>query len=262
MTTNALTIRPASALTPERWQLIGQMAPAAHTSRLFGVASPAAAMMIMAKGAELGLGLTASFEFIHVIDGKPGLSPRGALALLHQSPLIGRVVVRRLAADSGDYLGHECTIERRDGFAYTARFTMADAQRAGLVKPGSGWAKYPENMCLWRAVGFAADVAAPDVVGGMKTADQYGAALDAAGDVIQGQWTDVAEDGAGVVPLSQDEPGDIAAAVQGLVNEYGAEHVLAANGGGVPTTLEEVDALRYALIANSGDETVEEARAS
>lgn len=254
--TTAIAIRPSAALTAERWNLINQIAPAAHMSRLFGVASPAAAMMIMAKGLELGLPLTASFELIHVIDGKPGLSPRGALALLHQSPLIARITINRLAADSGAYVGHECTIERRDGFKYTARFTMADARRANLIKPKSGWEHYPENMCLWRAVGYAADVAAPDITGGMKTADQYGAALDVAGDVIAGDWTeadDVAADGVGAVDLGQDDPGDIAAAVQGLVDEYGAEAVLNANDGRIPITLEEVDALRYALIAADGE---------
>ena len=244
MTDNALTIR--QELTPTKWELINQIAPAAHSSRLFGVSSPAAAAMIMAKGAELGLPLTASFDLIHVIDNKPGLSPRGALAILHAHPEIRRIDIRELADDKGNYQGHECTIERANGFTYTARFTLADAKTAGLIKDGSGWAKYPRNMCLWRAVGFAADVAAPDIIGGMKTADQYGAALDAQGDIVPGQWVD-SDDAPPVMQF--DETGQAAAAAQALVVEYGAEAVLAANGGQIPTTLEEVDAARYALIA-------------
>lgn len=255
--TTALTIR--KDITPAEWEMINQIAPAAHASRLFGVSSPAAAAVIMLKGHELGLPLTASFDLIHVINGKPGLSPRGALAILHQSPEIARITIVRLTDDKTNYLGHECTIERRNGFAYTTRYTLADARRADLIKSDSGWAKYPENMCLWRAVGFAADVAAPDIIGGLKTADQYGAALSAEGDVITGQWSDIedtAEDGPGVIPTDSgpDETAAAALAAQALVNDYGAAAVLAANGGAIPVTLEEVDAARYALIAASAEE--------
>lgn len=242
--TNAI-VPVQTELTLGRWEVINQLAPAAHASRLFGVSSPAAAAMIMAKGAELGLPFTASFDLIHVIDGKPGLSPRGALAILHASPEIRRIEIAELYDDKNAYVGHTCTIERVNGFTYTARFTLADARQAGLEKSGSGWAKYPHNMCLWRAVGFAADVAAPDIIGGMKTADQYGAAVTAEGDVVTGQWADqegAANDG-------PDETGPAAVAAQELVDEYGAAAVLSANGGTIPATLEEVDAVRYALIA-------------
>lgn len=252
--TNALAIR--KEITPTEWQMIETIAPTMHTSRLFGVSSPAAAAAIMLKGRDLGLSLTGSFDLIHVIDNKPSLSPRGALAILHGSPEIKRIEIRELLDEKGAYQGHECTIERRNSFTHTARFTLADAKLAGLDKAGSGWAKYPRNMCLWRAVGFAADVAAPDIIGGMKTADQYGAAISAEGDVIQGQWVD-SDDALGVLPDNgPDETGDAAVAAQALVEEYGAEAVLAANGGAIPTTLEEVDAARYALIAEEQAEAV------
>lgn len=249
--TNAVAIR--KDLNVAKWELINQIAPAAHASRLFGVTSPAAAMMIMAKGAELGLPLTASFDLIHVIDGKPGLSPRGALAILHSSPEIKRIEIHELADEKGNYLGHECTIERANGFTYTGRFTIDDANRAGLTKDKSGWSKYPRNMCLWRAVGFAADVAAPDIIGGMKTADQYGAAVTAEGDVVLGQWVDSPDSPAFLPSDAPDETAEAALAAQVLVEEYGAEAVLAANGGNIPATLEEIDAVRYALIAAEGE---------
>lgn len=255
--TNAIAIRPE--ITPSEWQMIEAIAPTMHASRLFGVSSPAAAAAIMLKGRELGLPLTAAFDLIHVIDGKPGLSPRGALAILHQSPEIARIAINRLTDAKGVFTGYECTIERRNGFSYTARFTLEDAQRAGLTKDKSGWLKYPENMCLWRAVGYAADVVAPDIIGGMKTADQYGAAISDSGDIITGQWTD-SEDNPGFMPTDgPDETSAAALAAQALVEEYGAETVLAANKGTIPTTLEEVDALRYALIA--AEEPVEKVAA-
>lgn len=241
--TTSIAVR-TNEITLSRWEVINQLAPAAHASRLFGVSSPAAAAMIMAKGAELGLPFTASFDLIHVIDNKPGLSPRGALAILHASPEIARIDIRPLTDDKGVYLGHECTIERRNGFAYTAQFTLADARRADLIKPKSAWEKYPVNMCLWRAVGFAADVVAPDIIGGMKTADQYGAELTVDGDVVPGQWANQETPGND----GPDETADAAIAAQALVEEYGADAVLRANGGSIPATLEEIDAARYALI--------------
>lgn len=242
--TTALAIR--NEITPTEWQMINEIAPVMHQARLFGVSSPQAAAAIMLKGRELGLPLTASFDLIHVIDNKPGLSPRGALAILHASPEIRRIEIGELFDDKNVYVGHTCTIERVNGFTYTARFTMADAQAAKLIKDGSGWAKYPRNMCLWRAVGFAADVAAPDIIGGMKTADQYGAELTAEGDVIPGEWVSAPSTAA---YNANDETSAAAIAAQGLVEEYGAEAVLAANDGAIPVTLEEIDAVRYALIA-------------
>lgn len=248
--TNDLVVR--QELTPTEWQMINNIAPVMHASRLFGVASPAAAAAIMLKGRDLGLSFTSAFELIHVIDGKPSLSPKGALTLLHQSREIKAVKIDRLVDDKGNYIGHDCTIERVSGFTYTARWTLKDAERAGLIKEKSGWAKYPERMCLWRAIGHAAAVAAPDVIGGMYTSEEYGAPIDDDGVVIPGQWVEAETDGIGIVTIEPDAPDetlDAALAVQGLVNEYGSDAVLAANGGAIPTTLEEVDAIRYALIA-------------
>lgn len=165
-------------LTPTIWEMIGSIAPAMHTSRLFGVASPEQAMAIMVRGYELGLSLTAAFEFIHVIDSKPTLSPRGALALIHQSGLLSAIDIQN------DADGCTVTMKRTSGFTFTHRFGLDDAKRAGLVKAGSGWEKYPQQMSQWRAIGFCADVVFPDVLAGMKRADEFGATIDAAGDVV------------------------------------------------------------------------------
>lgn len=247
--TNALTIR--NDLTPAVWQMIEAIAPTMHQARLFGVSSPAAAAAIMLKGAELGFQPAASLEFIRTVEGRPTLSPRGMLALLHNAKhVIAEVKITQLADAKGAHSGHECTIRRVDGFEYTARFTLEDAKRAGLIKPNSNWEKYPERMTLWRAVDFCADVAAPDVTNGINTAAKFD------GGPIDGEWfdtsdvstTDVA---AGVIDIIQadgpDETAAAALAAQALIEEYGAEAVLGVLGI-IPTTLEEVDAIRYKLI--------------
>lgn len=253
----ALTVRPE--ISPAEWQMISQIAPAMHESRLFGVASPAAAAAIMLKGYELGFQLAASMEFIRVVEGRPTLSPKGMLALLFNAKhVIAEVKITHLQDAKGGHVGHECTIRRVDGFEYTSRFTIEDARRAGLVKDKGNWDKYPERMTLWRAVDFAADVAAPDVTNGINTASKFD------GGVIEAEWFDTSEvpvedtaaDGADVVPSTPDETGDVTKALQALLDEYGAEAVLTTGGGVLPASLEEVDALRYKLI-----ETVEGATA-
>lgn len=227
-----LTIVPIQQreLTLQIWQMISQIAPVMWKSRLFGVVSQEAAAAIMLKGYELGLSVTASFEFIHVIQGKPGLSPRGALALLHSHPDIEKVEIRRLTKkEDSSYLGHSCTIKRKNGFEYTAQFTLEDAKRAGLVKPDSGWTKYPEQMCMWRAVGFAADVAAPDITAGMTTImkmpEELGVVITDNGEVIDMQAVPAKPQ----ITLDQ------------LLEQFDAESIMIANGGKIPATQEEVE---------------------
>ena len=220
-------------LTPAIWKMIVEIAPAMYKARLFGVTSVEQAEAIMLKGYELGLSITASFDFVQVIQGKPGLSPRGALALIHSSPLIKELKITRLE-DKGRFIGYECFMQRADnGFSYTSRFTMEMAQKAGLVKADSGWQKYEENMCLWRTVGFTADVVAPDITAGMttlmKAPEMYGVALTEGGDVIDATPASVNVD-----PL------------QDLITQYGAEKILEVCGN-IPTTPDEVEAARVKL---------------
>jgi hypothetical protein len=238
-TNNTLALVPQRELTPSIWKMIMEMAPVMYKSRLFGVTSQEAANAIMLKGFEMGLGLTASFEFIQVVQGKPALSPRGALALLHNSPLLTEINIKRLE-DKGKFVGFECTMKRKTGFSYTARFTMDDAQRAEVVKPGSGWQHYPENMCLWRAVGFCADVVAPDVVGGLtavlKMSESLDVTLTTGGDFVDVQPSSVPA--APVIPvITLDE----------LLQKYDPDMILVANDGRMPMSDGEVAAVAVAL---------------
>lgn len=240
ITTLAIQTAATRELTPGIWSMIEKMAPAMHQSRFFGVTSIAQAQAIMLKGYELGLSMTASFELVQVIQGKPALSPRGAMALLLSNPLIKEIIIKRLEGQKG-FIGYECTMTRITGFTYTSKFTMEDATKAQLVKPDSGWAKYPENMCLWRAVGFAADVVAPDVTAGMttlmKAPEMYGVALTEGGDVVD------------VIPSSV--PTTTADWLNILLTNWTAEKILEVNDGKIPSTMEEIEAVRKKLEGNT-----------
>lgn len=229
----AVAVYQRPQLTPDVWRMITEVAPTMHLARMFGVASKEQAAAIMVKGVELGLSLSGSFEYIHIVEGKPSLSPRGALALIMSSPLNGGVKI--------DEKKDACTVwmKRADnGFEFTITWTLDDAQRAGVVKPGSGWERYPANMLRWRTIGFVADVVFPDVTGGMKRSDEYGADLTPSGDVIEGSWRAVE------TPAATEQAPTVEAApaitLGELVEKYGAEAIMGANEGRIPGNEAEV----------------------
>jgi hypothetical protein len=236
-------------ITVQTWDMVRSIAPSMWQSRLFGVGNAEQAQAIMLKGHELGLGLMASFEFVQVVEGKPALSPRGCLALIHSAKDLVEIKIKTSDAES-------CTVwmKRKDtGFEFERTWTMADAQRAGVVKPNSGWEKYPANMLLWRCVGFVADVVCPDLIGGLKRADELGADLDAAGNVVEGSWNEVAPQQSAAAQSAPPEPAitvSPAVTLDDLVARYGAEAVVVANEGRIPGTVEECQAVAERLAQN------------
>jgi len=241
----ALTVR--NDVSIELWNVIREIAPVAKDSRLFGVATAEQAMMVMLKGKELGLSLTASFEFVTVIEGKPALIPRGALALILSSPLLDGLEIKDEVGQDGKPTACAVTMKRKNGFSYTSRFTMEDAQRAGLIKTGSGWEKYPANMMRARAIGFCADIVFPDVLGGLKRADELGADLTPNGDIIEGSWSVQPEKPAAAVSQTKILTPDYTDRLGDMVNRHGAAKIMAANSGKIPATNEELDAIEIAI---------------
>lgn len=145
--------------------LIQLLAPSFHACRWYGLTSPEQAIVVMTKAVELGIPYTAAFDFFDVIEGRPTLKPVGALALIHRSQLVEVVEI--------DSQADACTVtmRRRDtGFTHTVRFTIQDAQAAGLIKPdkdGSAWKRYAQDMLRNRAIGRCARIVAPDVLAGL-----------------------------------------------------------------------------------------------
>ena len=180
-------------VTGDTWATIKAIAPVAQASRMFGVTEQQAAI-VMLKGHELGLGLAGAFEFIHVIDGKPSISPKGALALIQRSGELAGLEIHDLTDTKGIPTRCKVTMKRKNGFSYTVEYSMADAQRAGIVKDKSAWEKYPANMLRWRAVGYCADVVFPDVLGGLMRLEELGADVNAEGQPIEAVSWHVVED--------------------------------------------------------------------
>lgn len=211
---NELVISNNREITPT----IVQMAElaAAKTYRYLGVAQQNLAAVYL-KGYELGFKMTASPEFIQAIQGKPTLSPKGHLALLHASGLFSGTGFLKVE-DERDTNGipFACTVHMRrndSNVEYRLTFTMDDARQAGIIKSDGGWDKYPANMLRWRAIGYCADVVAPDIGGGMLRAHDLGAKITADGGIVI--------------------EGEIVQDMSSLIDQYGADLVLqAANATG------------------------------
>jgi|GEM_PF-1387218 hypothetical protein len=235
------------------WHMINTVANDVYRSRLFPVSSPQQAAAIMLKGYEIGLGLMASFEFVQVVKGHVGLSPKGALALLHNSPRITKIKLTRLTDDKHKFIGYECTMTRDNGFSHTERWTLDNAVIAGLMKPDSNWEKYPENMCKWRAIGFCADIAAPDVTAGMVDfmirPEQFGVRIDDEGNIIEGEQRIVVTSEIVQDELYNEKTPTVTLAE--LLDQYSAEEILKANGGTIPGTNEELERVANQLIKES-----------
>jgi hypothetical protein len=104
-------------------------------------------------------------------------------------------------------------------------------------------------MCKWRAIGFCADIVAPDVTAGMVDfmirPEQFGVALDNEGNIIEGE-TKIVE--TQTVQTVTKEP---SVTLNELLDQYSAEAILQANGGTIPGTSEELERVANTLITNS-----------
>lgn len=217
-------------VTQETWMTIQAIAPVAQASRLFGVTQEQAAI-VMLTGHELGLSLSASFRYIHLIDGKPSLSPQGALALIHQS---GQLAGLRITDGDGFC---EVWMKRKNGFEYTTRYTMEQARKAGLVKPNSGWEKYEPNMLRWRAIGYCADVVFPDVTGGLESPEELGANVNQQGEPMPNP----PQVHVYTVDNAPAEPPLTLASL--MASGYTPEQIMTANDGKIPGTTAECQAV-------------------
>jgi hypothetical protein len=181
-----------------------------------------------------------------------GLSPKGALALLHNSPKIENIKLTRLTDEKNRFVGYECFMKRADnGFSHTERWTLDDAVIAGLMKPDSNWEKYPENMCKWRSIGFTADIVAPDVTAGMVDfmirPEQFGVRIDDDGNIIEGRNVEIVSNV--VVESSAKHVEELpSVTLEQLLDQYSAEQILQANGGMIPGTSQELEQVANQLI--------------
>lgn len=137
------------------------MSETAVNSKMYkGIGEKAGVMMIMLAARELGIPPMQSLNGgLNIINGKVEISARMMNALIRKA---GHKLITKESTELS------CTIEgiRGDtGERQESSFTFAEAQKAGLVKQGGGWTKFPKDMCYARALSRLARQLFSDVIG-------------------------------------------------------------------------------------------------
>lgn len=135
-------------------------------------------------GIEIGLAPMQALQSIAVINGRPGVWGDGFLALITASPLYDDhdeyfevdgqrrdgLVVEDLKKDTTAAV---CTFIRRGKRTpVTRRFTVGQAKKAQLLGKEGPWQTYPDRMLAMRARSFAGRDAFPDLLRGMRSAEE------------------------------------------------------------------------------------------
>jgi len=141
------------------------------------VSTPEAAVAIMIKARELGIGIMEGFTSINIIQGSPTISPQLMIALAERSGQLEDAIWE----DDGDTA--TCTVKRRGRTANVATFSMANAADLGLAGK-QNWQQQPVTMRKWRATSAAFRVTFADVLAGIYTPEEMGADVDDEGQIV------------------------------------------------------------------------------
>jgi hypothetical protein len=172
----AKTSQPGAAvsvLTPRTFEQLVTFADLAAQSGMVPkdyINKPGAIMVAVQMGSELGLSPMQSLNSIAVISGRPGVFGDGLIGLCRQSPLCQDIV--ETFEGEGESRAAVCVATRRGSTPTKARFSVADAKKAGLWGKAGPWTQYPDRMLQNRARGFALRDAFPDLLRGLKTVEE------------------------------------------------------------------------------------------
>lgn len=122
------------------------------------------------KGVEVGLMPQQALESIAVINGRASMWGDGMLALIKNSPK--EEWTNEWIENDGTIMVAYCETKRVNQAKTIKRsFSVEDAKKAGLWEANT-WAKYPKRMLSQRARGFALRDAYPDVLNGIRLAEE------------------------------------------------------------------------------------------
>lgn len=135
-------------------------------------------------GRELGFSPIVSMQGIHIIEGKPALSSNLMATLIKRS---GKYDYRvKVWTDA------ECvlTFREKNGSGWEdvgeSSFTMDDAKRAGVVRAGGSWSKFPKAMLFARSLSQGLRTYCPDVSAApIYNPEEMGATVDEEGAVTE-----------------------------------------------------------------------------
>jgi hypothetical protein len=135
---------------------------------------PSSVAIVLQIGCELGISPMQALNGISVIQGKPGVDPQLAIALIRQR-IPGAVIKFK-----GDETRAEVTMARsKDSLdeGYTAVWTMEKAKKMQLASKDN-YIKQPGTMLRWRATMEAARMVFPDILKGMYSGEELDGIVD------------------------------------------------------------------------------------
>jgi len=140
----------------------------------------AQAVVKVLYGQELGIPPVSAMMGIHIIEGKPAPSANLLATIVKKSGVYNyRVREHSDTAAEVEFFEHGESIGKN-------RFTMQDAQRAGLAGKAV-WKSYPRQMLFARCMSEGVRTFCPDLFGGapVYTPEELGAEVNGDGDVIE-----------------------------------------------------------------------------
>ena len=147
------------------FQDMQSMAESIAKSGLFGMKDTNQVLALMAVAQAEGLHPATAARDYHVIQGRPALKADAMLARFQQAG--GKV-------DWKVYTDKEVTgiFAHPNGGSLELTWTIKQAQDIGLVKPGSGWQKYPRAMLRSRCISEGIRTVYPGCVVGTYTPEE------------------------------------------------------------------------------------------
>ncbi len=134
--------------------------------------TPTGAVVAILAGANVGLNPFEAVQNIAVIGGRPALFGDGMKAVVRASGLLESEKVEWVEKD-GQRVGCRVHVKRKgEAEPITGEFTVNQAKRAGLWGKSGPWTDYPARMLLARARAFAFRDAFPDVLKGLRSAEE------------------------------------------------------------------------------------------
>jgi RecT family len=142
-----------------------QMAGAIAASGLFGMKDKNSVLALMAVAQAEGLHPASAARDFHIIQGRPALKADAMLARFQNA---GGMV------DWKEYTDERVTgvFKHPNGGSLEVTWTIDQARSIGLVKPGSGWQKFPRAMLRSRCISEGIRSVFPGSVTGYYTPEE------------------------------------------------------------------------------------------
>jgi len=135
------------------------------------IGKPNNVFVAISWGIEIGLSPMQSLQNIAVINGNPSLWGDASIALVRGSGLLQSI------KETQNDAGATCVIQRVGEDPHTYTFTREDARIAGLLTKDN-YKKYPKRMFQMRARSFALRDVFPDVLKGLRLAEEEEDAIE------------------------------------------------------------------------------------